>query len=249
MGFDPDYYESAGGALCLLNEHYGDPGEHSRFRREITRLCGTKNSALAEAMRRIPLPRRRRALDLGCAVGGAVFGLRRYFDQAVGIDRSPVLLEHARALQRRRETTVTWAAKGFPPRPHLIRLPDDAATAGTEFIEADLNALPADLGVFDFVMIEKVPECLPDLRCFLTQIPGLMAPGGWFMHVSSYRWHEDFTAPDKQLGLPRGVPAQLDQILGPALERKDRFNVPFFLEHDATGFAFGVAEALLWQKR
>jgi len=248
MEFTPGYYESLAGALCLLIEHYGQPGETLPNQEEVARLCGTKNSALDEAMRRIYLPQRRRALDLGCAVGGGVFGLRRYFDQAVGIDRSQPLLAQARTLQQTRETTITWAMEGFPLRSYLIRLPDDAVTNGTEFIEADLNALPPDLGLFDLVMTEKVPECLPDLRQFLPQIPGLIAPGGYFLHVSSYRWHTDFTTPEKQLGSPQQVPAQLDEILGPDLKREVRFNVPFILENDATGFSFGVAEALLWKK-
>jgi len=249
MNYAPDYYESAGGALCLLTEHYGRPDEPLFNREEVKRLCGTKNAALDDAMRRVRLPRRRRALDLGCAVGGAVFGLRRYFDQAVGIDRSALLLAHARTLQRTRETTVVWAAEGFPARPYVTRLPDDAVTDGIEFLEGDLNSLPPDLGLFDWVMIEKVPECLPDLRHFLAQIPGLIASGGYFLHVSSYRWHTDFTAPGKQLGSPGQVPAQLDELLGPEMKREDRFNVPFILTNDAAGFSFGVSEALLWQRR
>jgi len=249
MDYASDYYESAEGALCLLTEHYGRPGEPLFNQDEVKRLCGTKNAALDEAMRRIQLPKRRRALDLGCAVGGAIFGLRRYFDRAVGIDRSPLLLTHARDLQRERETTVVWASEGLPLRPYLIRLPDDAVTDEIEFLEGDLNALPPALGLFDLVMTEKVPECLPDLRHFLAQIPGLVASGGYFMHVSSYRWHAHFTAPEKQLGSPGQVPAQLDEILGPSMRREDRFNVPFILTNDAAGFSFGVSEALLWKRR
>jgi SAM-dependent methyltransferase len=248
MDFVPGYYESTAGVLCLLIEHYGHPDGILPNPQEVARLCGEKNSALDEAMRRIHLPRRRRALDLGCAVGGGVFGLRRYFDHAVGIDRSPPLLDQARTLQRTRETTVTWALEGFPLRSYLFRLPEETVTEGTEFIEGDLTTLPDGLGLFDFVMIEKVPECLPDPRRFLTQVPALIAPGGWFMHISSYRWHTDFTAPEKQLGSPSQVPAQIDEILGPELKREGRFNVPFILENDATGFFFGVAEALLWRR-
>jgi 5-histidylcysteine sulfoxide synthase len=41
-----------------------------------------------------------RALDLGCAVGGATFALARAFDAVVGIDKSERFIAAARALQR-----------------------------------------------------------------------------------------------------------------------------------------------------
>ena len=243
MGFSSDYYESLAGALCLLTEHYGPSGGPVPNQTEVLRLCGHKNSALDEAMRRIDLPQRRRGLDLGCAVGGSVFGLRRYFHQAVGIDRSAPLLAQARTLLRTRETSVTWSGKS-----HHFRLPADAVTEGVDFIEADLDPLPAGLGIFDLVMTEKVLECLPDPQRFLVQIPGLLAPGGYFLHVSSYRWHTHFTAPEKQLGTPGQVPSQIDAILGSGMKREGRFNVPFLGENDASGFVYGVAEGVLWRK-
>jgi SAM-dependent methyltransferase len=248
MAFSPTYYDSIPGVLCLLIEHYGLPDQIFPMHREALRLCGTKASAVDEAMRQIHLPHRRRALDLGCAVGGGVFRLRHYFDQAVGVDRSSVQLAQARTLQRTRETSVTWTENGVVPRTYLVRLPDDVVTEGIEFIEADIYALPANLGVFDLVTIEKVLECLPDPQRFMAQIPSLVAPGGYFMHVSSYRWSSEFTPPEKQLGTPAQAPAQLDKLLGPHFTRECRFNVPFLLESDSTSFCYGVAETLLWKR-
>ncbi len=248
MAFLPNYYESPAGVLCLLTEHYGRVGETSPHQEEVLRLCGNKNSALDEAMRRVDLPQRRRALDLGCAVGQSVFQLRRYFERAVGIDRSGPLLAEARTLQRVREASIIWAAEGFKPQSHRFRLSEDVVTDGVDFIEGELDPLPTDLGLFDFVMIEKVLECLPDPRRFLAQIPALVAPGGYFLHVSSYRWHPEFTVLEKQLGRAHEAPGQIDEILGPGMKRECRFNVPFILEKDATGFSYGVAEGLLWRK-
>jgi len=248
MAFSPTYYESLPGVLCLLIEHYGLPDQILPIQCEAPRLCGTKNSAMDEAMRRIHLPRRRRALDLGCAVGGGVFRLRHYFDQAVGVDRSPPLLAQARTLQSARATSVTWGVEGAPPATYFIRLPDDVMTDGTDFVEADLCDLPANLGTFDFVTIEKVLECLSDPQRFLAQIARLVAPGGYFMHTSSYRWSSEFTPPEKQLGTPAQAPAQLDKLLGPHFTRESRFNVPFILECDTDWFYYGVAETLLWKR-
>lgn len=249
MAFSPTYYESPAGVLCLLIEHYGMPDQFMPVHRDALRLCGTKTSAVDEAMRHIDLPQRRRALDLGCAVGGGVFRLRKYFDQAVGVDLSPPLLAQARTLQRARETTFVWPNEDDPcPENYLIRLPADAVTEGTEFILGDLCALPDNLGVFDLVTIEKVLECLPDPQRFFAQISGLVAPGGYFMHTSSYRWSHEFTPPEKQLGTPTQAPAQIDQLLGPHFTRKHRFNVPFILEHTNTSLSYGVAETLLWKR-
>jgi len=250
MAFSPTYYDSHAGVLCLLLEHYGVPDQIVPAHREVARLCGTKYSALDETMRRIDLPRRRRALDLGCAVGGGVFRLRHYFDQAVGVDLSPPLLAQARTLQRTRETSITWPEKGGDrPQTYFIRLPADAVTEATEFIHGDLCALPANLGVFDLVTIEKVLECLPDPQSFFAQIPGLVAPGGYFMHISSYRWSHEFTPMEKQLGTPAQVPAQIDELLGHNFSLEHRFNTPFILESNYTWLSFGVAETLLWKRR
>jgi SAM-dependent methyltransferase len=248
MAFASDYYDSAAGQHCLLVEHYGMPGQVLPIQREVPRICGPNIAAVHEAMRRVDLPHRRRALDLGCAVGGSVFALRRYFPRVVGVDRSATLLAQARALQASRQASVTWQAEGCAPQSCFIQLPADAATDGIEFREADVLDLPADLGEFDLVVTEKVPECLPDLPRFLAQLPRLVAPGGYFLHVSSYRWSDQFTPREKQLGTPAQAPAQLDVLLGPAFARRDRFNSTFLLECNAAWFSFGIAEALLWQR-
>jgi len=250
MGFSPTYYESDAGVLCLLIEHYGMPDLFTPLHRDAQRLCGTKTAALDEAMRRIDLPQRRRGLDLGCAVGGGVFGLRRYFAQAFGFDRSLPQLTQARTLQRMRETVFVWKDKPASlPQTYHFRLPDEIRTEGVEFVQGDLNALPAELGVFDLVTIEKVLECLPDPEHFLAQMAGVVAPGGCFMHVSSYRWSTDFTAPEKQLGTPAQVPAQIGALLGPRFTLEHRFNVPFILDSTPTWLSYGVAETLLWRRR
>ncbi|MCE0499073.1 MAG: class I SAM-dependent methyltransferase [Methylacidiphilales bacterium] len=247
--FSPTYYDSSPGLHWLLIEHYGMPDQIVPVQREALRLCGSTVLTVEEAMRQVDLPHRHRALDLGCAVGAGVFKLRRYFDHVVGIDLSNSQLAQARALQRARATSVTWTEAGFEPRTCLVRLADDVMTGGIEFREADIYALPADLGVFDLVIMNKVLECLPDPERCMGQMPGLVAPGGYFVHVSSYRWSPEFTPPEKQLGTPARAQAQLDELLSPHFTLERRFKVPFMIESDPTWFCYGVAEALLWKRR
>ena len=248
MSFAPDYYDSAAGVLRLLDEHYGMPDQLLPIQREALRLCGPKSAVVDEVMRRVDLPHRRRALDLGCAVGGSVFALRRYFDQAVGVDRSTTMLAQARSLQTTRQTSVMWQQEGRAPQSCFVQLPQRDVTDGIEFREADVLDLPADLGEFDLVITEKVPECLPEPQRVLAQLPRIVASGGYFLHVSSYRWTDAFTARENLFGTPAQVPAQLDALIGPAFVRRDRFNTTFLLEADTTWFCFGIAEALLWQR-
>jgi SAM-dependent methyltransferase len=245
MAYAPSYYDTEAGVHRLLVEHFN---QALPVHREASRICGSNMVALHEAMRRIHLPQRRRALDLGCAVGGSVFALRHYFPHVVGVDRSAPLLARARSLQETRQASVTWIEEDHAPQTCFIQLPESVATDGIEFREADVLDLPADLGEFDLVITEKVPECLPDLPRFLAQIPRLVAPGGYFLHVSSYRWAEEFAPSGLHLGTPGQAPAQLDTLLGPGFVRRDRFNSTFLLEGNTMWFSFGIAEALLWQR-
>jgi len=243
------FYESSPALFRHLIEHYGIPDQICPLPSGATRLCGAMTSTVDEAMRLLDLPCRERALDLGCAVGASTFKLRRYFSHVVGIDGSRSFLKAARTLQQSREVTAVWEDEKYPSRSCCVRLPADAIVDGIEFREADVDDLPADLGVFDLVFMEKVLECLPDPEHSVRQMAALVAPGGYFVLVSLYWWESELTAPNKQLGTPAQALSRLETALAPHFTREHRFKVPYLIEGNPTGFSYGVAEALVWKRR
>lgn len=58
------------------------------------------NAVLARAESLHPLARRKRALDFGCGVGRLTQALAAHFDQVLGVDLSPAMIEHARGYNR-----------------------------------------------------------------------------------------------------------------------------------------------------
>jgi len=243
------FYESSPALFRHLIEHYGMPDQICPLPSGAMRLCGPMASTVDEVMRHVDLPRRARALDLGCAVGGSTFRLRRYFSHVVGVDGSRSFLNAARTLQRSREVSAVWEDEKHAPRSCFVRLPADAIVDGVEFREAAVDDLPAGLGTFDLVFMEKVLECLPDPERCVRQMADVVVPGGYFVHVSFYWWEPELTAPDKQLGTPAQALSRLETVLAPHFTREHRFKVPFLIEGDATWFSYGVAEALVWKRR
>ena len=241
-------YASPEGVFRHLLEHYGMAESLCPIQREALRLCGPLTLSVDEALRGLDLPRRARALDLGCAVGGNTFRLRHYFDQVVGVDRSKPLLAAARELQQTRETSVIWTLEGFEPRTCSVRLPAEVKVEEVEFREADILQLPDDLGAFDLVYMEKVLECLSDPGRGIRQIPKLVAPGGCFVHISCYWWTKDCTPPEKQLGTPAQALAAVEEWLAPHFTRVRRFNVPFLIQYNTAWFHYGLAEAVIWKR-
>jgi SAM-dependent methyltransferase len=242
-------YDSSEALFRLLWEHYGMHDQISPVHPAAKRLCGTLDATVDEALRGLELPRRKRALDLGCGVGGSTFRLRNYFPHVVGVDRSAVLMDAARTMQRERSASATYRPEGFEPRTCYVRLPENCVVEGIDFREGDACDLPADLGVFDLVYMEKLLDRLPDPERCLRRLAGLIAPGGAFVHISPYWWRQEFTAPEYGLGPPEQSAARLDEILSPDFTHARRFKVPFLYQAHLTWFSYGLAEASIWSRR
>jgi SAM-dependent methyltransferase len=102
----------------------------------------------------LPLPSTR-ALDFGCGVGRLTQALARRVANAVGADISPVMLEHARRLNR------------YPDRVTYV---DTAATGLDAMPEASFDC------VYSNIVLQHVPP-EPSMRC-IADFCRLLSPGG-----------------------------------------------------------------------
>jgi len=197
----------------------------------------------------------RRALDLGCAVGGTSFELARHFDEVVGIDLSRRFITAARALRRRGVLPYRRVEAGVLTSDAVARVPAGIERSRVRFAVGDATALPRGLGTFDLVLLANLLDRLADPARCLRQLRHLVRPGGRVAISSPFTWLTEYTARSKWLGgVRRGgravhVHESLGRILGPHFRRVDRFDVPFTIRDHARKFQWAVADATVWVRR
>ncbi len=189
---------------------------------------------------------RRRALDVGCAVGRSSFELSRFCDEVVGIDFSRAFVEAAEQLRqgakleyRRHEeaalfTTLTAAA---PPGARLERV---------SFEVGDAMALRADLGEFDLVHAANLICRLPEPLRFLERLPSLVRAGGTLILTTPCTWLGEFTPPENW---PAG--STLDWLRGrlaPHFTLTTARDMPFLIREHVRKYQWSVAQASVWER-
>ncbi len=197
---------------------------------------------------------RKRALDLGCAVGAASQALSESFDAVVGIDFSHALIDAAKRIAANLEATIEITTEGDLTRRVAVSLPPDAQPERIAFTQGDAMNLSPDLGTFDFILMANLIDRLPDPKRCLQNIHSFTAERGILAITSPYTWLEEYTPKSKWLGgfekdgKPIRTADQLHEILAPQFEPLESQNMPFLIrEHDRKN-QYSIAHATLWRK-
>ncbi|MEB3220493.1 MAG: 5-histidylcysteine sulfoxide synthase [Candidatus Sericytochromatia bacterium] len=194
-----------------------------------------------------------RALDLGCAVGGASFVLATAFQEVVGADWSQAFVDAAEALRVDGEAHYFLRREGDLGEARVVRLPADLDRSRLRFERADAHQPPAGWGRFDAVLIANLVDRLHDPRACLRALEGLVAPGGLLVVTTPYTWLPDFTPRDAWLGA-RGegdVSGEegLALALAPTFELLETHDLPFVIREHVRKFQWSVARATVWRRR
>ncbi len=198
---------------------------------------------------------RNRALDLGCAVGGASFALSESFAEVVGIDFSHSLIASAQRLARNREATIDIATEGDLTRSVNIAIPATARSERVRFSQGDAMELDPELGTFDFILMANLIDRLPNPRQCLRRIDSFLNKRGILAITSPYTWLEEYTPRPNWLGgyLDNGKAVrtadQLTAILSPLFEPLDSQDLPFLIREHERKNQYSVAHATIWRKR
>ncbi len=199
-----------------------------------------------------------RALDLGCAVGGATFELARQFPEVVGIDLSASFIAACETLRSHGVLPFDAPREGAL-RDSLLACVDPAIhrTRAT-FVRADACSVPPELEGFDAVLIANLLCRVPSPRAILSRLSGprgLVRPGGIVVITSPYSWSEQFTPRGAWLGgFADGAHSVssvdgLAAILGEAFELVDEQQMPLVIREHARKFQYIVAHATAWRRR
>jgi putative 4-mercaptohistidine N1-methyltranferase len=244
------YYESDAGVEQYLLFHYGTPEQICLLLPEARTACGFPARCVSEPLMHIELPQRRRALDLGCAVGRSSFELGRHFNEVTGIDFSARFVVAAQQMQRERKMTVRAAREGASIDEFRLELSPGMKTDHIHFERGDACALSDDLGMFDLVLMANLIDRLPDPAKCLARLPHLIAPGGGLIITSPYTWLEEYTPREKWLVDAEGSTlGALKKNLASAFDFQRAMDLPFLIREHRRKYQWSIAEASVWRRR
>ncbi len=201
---------------------------------------------------------RRKALDLGCAVGRASFELAKEFDLVTGIDFSARFIRVALQLKENGNAHFELVEEGDVVSYHEARLSDlglDRVADRVEFFQGDATNLKPQFTGYDLVLAANLIDRLYDPKRFLETIHERMNLGGILVIASPYTWLEEFTKKENWLGGFRkgGEPCMtldaLHDLLGPHFVMLDApKNVEFVIRETRRKFQHTVAELTVWER-
>ena len=202
---------------------------------------------------------KRRALDLGCAVGRTSFELARVFEEVVGLDLSASFINAANTLKTHGEVGYFLRSQGDLGEAATATLSSHNLAGHadrTTFEVADAcNLGPAYRG-FDLVFAGNLIDRLDDPGSFLATVHQLMDDRGVLVISSPYTLLEAFTPRSRWIGgyLRHGVPFTvldgMKEILAPHFElMQEPLDLPFVIRETSRKYQHTIAELTAWQRR
>ena len=242
-------YETDAAVSQYCEAHYGQTyfGVEN-FPVECVRIC-------LEFMQDRP---RRRALDLGCAVGRATFELAREFDVVTGLDFSARFIRIAHQMQQKGVIHYQLVEEGEIVSFHEKRLADfglESLKDRVEFFQADAANLKARFSNYDLIYAGNLLDRLYDPGRFLENIQDRVNLGGLLVLTSPYTWLEEFTKREKWVGGIRkdGEPYFTTQGLQESLSAHFRMidqprNIEFVIRETRRKFQHTISQMTVWER-
>jgi putative 4-mercaptohistidine N1-methyltranferase len=257
----------------FLNLHYGmdlKPGHgHNTFEcmrslpSDMTvpfpkRCADMLASAFDEHGDTSPADTPKRALDVGCAVGGAAFELARDFEEVTGLDISAPLVQTAQTLREDGQVLFQEPAEGDLLVDAMATVDQGIDRDRVSFRQMDAMCISPELQGFDAVIAADVLDELASPSSLLGRMggpQGLVAPGGVCVVTSSYGWDEAKTPKTAWLGgyvdEAGNTVSSFDGVkdrLGGEFELIDQADVPVLVRQKEREFKLTVTHATVWKR-
>jgi len=244
-----------------LEEEHGPVADHCASALAHAQRFPQRVAQLLVAMR--PARTNGRALDLGCAVGGASFELAAAgsFEEVVGIDFSQSFVDAARQMRDGQEIRFRIPSEGdlgsevrAVHEPHV----DAVARARTAFQTGDACRLSAqELGTFDGAVLANLLCRLPEPLACLDGLRAVLNPGGVVVIVTPFSWLEQWTPRSRWLGGYRDESSGRDvhskerlaeEMVLRGFEKVHEEQMPLVIREHRRKYQYIVSEATAWRK-
>ena len=201
---------------------------------------------------------RKKAFDIGCAIGRSSFELARDFQEVVGVDFSARFIQEAQELKENRTLRYALPIEGELKSFHEVKLSDYALENTRDrvsFWQADACNLKSIFKEFDLIFAGNLIDRLYDPKKFLDSLAERLNDGGILILTSPYTWQEESTPKEKWIGGYKRDGENittlegLEEILSEnfiLLETKD---VPFVIQETARKHQHTIAQMSIWEKK
>ena len=201
------------------------------------------------------LTHKTRALDLGCAVGGATFELAKTFQEVIGIDYSNQFIAAAMELQRLGELSYTFRIEGDITQSSIAKIEPTINRKRIFFQQGDASRLDIKLGKFDLVLMLNLIDRLKQPEEGLRNLLPFIEAQGLLVIASPYTWLETITPKNHWLGgyyqenQSVFTSEALFKLLEGSFELLKRDQLPFLIREHARKFQWNVSEVTLWKRK
>lgn len=201
---------------------------------------------------------RRKALDLGCAVGRSTFELALGFERVTGLDFSTRFIRIATRLRDEGVVPFELPEEGEIVSSHEARLSDFGLDEGrdrVEFYQADALNLEPPFSDYDLVLAGNLIDRLSDPGRFLSTIHERLNIGGLLVLASPYtllaeftpreKWIGGFTKDGKPYSMFEGVRELLKERFQPVGEPQD---IEFVIRETRRKFQHTLSQLTVWER-
>jgi len=201
---------------------------------------------------------KRKAFDIGCAIGRSSFELARGFDEVIGVDFSARFIQEAQSLKENGALHYTMPSEGELENFYKVDLADfdlEEERKKVSFWQADACNLKPIYKDFDLIFAGNLIDRLYDPKKFLDSLAARLNDGGMLILTSPYTWQEESTPKEKWIGGYKKDGENvttldgLKEILGSDFELIDTKDVPFVIQETARKHQHTIAHMTIWQKR
>jgi len=201
---------------------------------------------------------KRKAFDIGCAIGRSTFELAREFDDVIGVDFSTRFIQEAEKIKENGVLRYVMPTEGELEAFHEVKLSSfdlEAEADKVAFWQADACNLKPIFKDFNLIFAGNLIDRLYDPKKFLDSMAARLNEKGLLILTSPYTWQEESTAKEKWIGGYKRDGENvttlqgLEEILGKEFQLLDTHDVPFVIQETARKHQYTVAQMSVWEKK
>ena len=201
---------------------------------------------------------KRRALDIGCAIGRSSFELAREFDHVTGLDFTARFISMGDKMKKDKKLHFSIPTEGNLVEYKSSSLKDfdlEKEAKKIEFWQADACNLKPFYKEYDLIFAGNLIDRLYNPKLFLDDIAHRLNHGGLFIMTSPYTWLEEFTPKNKWIGGYKKDGENFATLDGlkMILERDFKFiesiDIPFVIRETKRKYQHTIAQMSIWEKK